>query len=912
MRCSKCGRENSGQRPTCSFCGTLLAGSAPAPVQPVPRFLPAGQHQPVSVFHLCPRCSNPVPEKVLTCDRCHWNLQKPFKPPSGVSCGSCLGSLLLRLAAFGVASGVSFGVGWLATWLGLGGLAANLATGLVSTLLSLAPSVIQWIANSLRRGSALVGILLIAALFTGAPNVPAQAQAYQPHDILQEFIQRAGVEARTWQPSDDPAPSEMVYFAASDNQPDSTNAAQVAYLQDVYGATGGDVWVQSVIESLDQECSASTLSFHDLHAYAVHCDLPDNIQAEMILWGMGPWGAAAFDFIAQDPDYPARDLAEVLYTVMEEMVGEIDQPMEPPAQEEAAQPGSSLLSDEQRTGMAVGVLTDLARQIGGEEPIVIRLGETDVPSSREKTIFVCDSQAIQNEDQEYLCSTFYPGRSFDGDLAQIRRVNGALYHLYYILERSDSPASMKTMFAIIVYAPDRALLEKMLYMDGDYQFHGMPANLSEGNSANIRWYSEPWLFILDIANNPATPIAFDQEHELFYELTRLAGFYSSPPAQENEPVVPPDSMEELWLPLEGAGAMIPAATLPALAVTGLALLIDLARLARGKPGAPAQVSAEVAAAQQELARRGYVYDPATRTFQAANVPSPVDGSPVSPQQAAHEQRMLDQGYVYDPVNGGFVPRDWQNQRQQRRDAFNENLEQKRDAEMNRLREEKERARQEAIRQQRAKVEKLEAEAQANQVKPIFTCEPSAEAGYAGGWDAKDKKREVSKGVGAEVTLVDSEYYDAEDVEGKTNLGGQEVAYKGDVQAGKFQAGVGAGYDKKSGKYSAGVFAEGSSVQLTGEGVVGDENFGTTGDIQIDVAKFDGFAGYRDGSVGASAGASLVSLEGGAGVNVAGLNVGVRGGISVGFELGFTVGKTTEIKLGPFKVGLSFGAAKASS
>jgi hypothetical protein len=44
------------------------------------------------------------------------------------------------------------------------------------------------------------------------------------------------------------------------------------------------------------------------------------------------------------------------------------------------------------------------------------------------------------------------------------------------------------------------------------------------------------------------------------------------------------------------------------------------------------------------------------------------------------------------------------------------------------------------------------------------------------------------------------------------------------------------------------------------------------------------------------------------MNIAGANVGVTAGLSVGFEVGIKVGPTTEVDLGPFKIGLHIGKA----
>ena len=46
-----------------------------------------------------------------------------------------------------------------------------------------------------------------------------------------------------------------------------------------------------------------------------------------------------------------------------------------------------------------------------------------------------------------------------------------------------------------------------------------------------------------------------------------------------------------------------------------------------------------------------------------------------------------------------------------------------------------------------------------------------------------------------------------------------------------------------------------------------------------------------------------------GVNVAGVNVGVKGEIGLKAELGFKIGKETEIKLPFITIGFSFGGAK---
>ena len=92
-------------------------------------------------------------------------------------------------------------------------------------------------------------------------------------------------------------------------------------------------------------------------------------------------------------------------------------------------------------------------------------------------------------------------------------------------------------------------------------------------------------------------------------------------------------------------------------------------------------------------------------------------------------------------------------------------------------------------------------------------------------------------------------------------------------------------------------------------MVGDQNLGWTGGVDVKVLQAKAFAGYYDGSVGAEAGINLASIKGETGVNIAGANVGVNAEIGFKLELGLSVGKNTKVKLGPISFGISFGGAK---
>jgi WXG100 family type VII secretion target len=122
--------------------------------------------------------------------------------------------------------------------------------------------------------------------------------------------------------------------------------------------------------------------------------------------------------------------------------------------------------------------------------------------------------------------------------------------------------------------------------------------------------------------------------------------------------------------------------------------------------------------------------------------------------------------------------------------------------------------------------------------------------------------------------------------------------------------AGIGLKKVDGKWLLGGAAEVYAARAKVEGtMVGDQDLGWTGGVDVKVLQGKAFAGYYDGSVGAEAGVNLASIKGETGVNIAGANVGVNAEIGFKLELGLTVGKNTKVKLGPISFGISFGGAK---
>jgi len=141
----------------------------------------------------------------------------------------------------------------------------------------------------------------------------------------------------------------------------------------------------------------------------------------------------------------------------------------------------------------------------------------------------------------------------------------------------------------------------------------------------------------------------------------------------------------------------------------------------------------------------------------------------------------------------------------------------------------------------------------------------------------------------------------------TTLGGVPANLTASAALLTASAGLGVGLDAHGKPFIGGeaevTLAEGD---ITGE--LGDKNFGVAASGQIEVGNADAFVGYKDGKVGAEIGVDLVKVEGTAGLNVAGANVGVTAGVGIGFKLGFNIGKSTKIELGPFELGLSIGEA----
>jgi WXG100 family type VII secretion target len=165
------------------------------------------------------------------------------------------------------------------------------------------------------------------------------------------------------------------------------------------------------------------------------------------------------------------------------------------------------------------------------------------------------------------------------------------------------------------------------------------------------------------------------------------------------------------------------------------------------------------------------------------------------------------------------------------------------------------------------------------------------------------------GISINQKLVDGEYYDYDNVKKDIKIAGVDVGdYTYDAKVGTAEAGIGIEVDE-DGELSAGGYFSASAGEVSADAVLGNEDFGGSVSGKVAGPSVEGFIGLKDGSVGGEIGGTLISAEGSAGVNIAGANVGVSGGVMLGAKFGFKVGKKTEVKLGLFKLGLILGKAK---
>lgn len=108
--------------------------------------------------------------------------------------------------------------------------------------------------------------------------------------------------------------------------------------------------------------------------------------------------------------------------------------------------------------------------------------------------------------------------------------------------------------------------------------------------------------------------------------------------------------------------------------------------------------------------------------------------------------------------------------------------------------------------------------------------------------------------------------------------------------------------------NAGGYVEGSAYEGSAHILQGTTDLGHVVGGKVTALEGEAFAGIRNNSLGAKAGINIVSVELKNGVNILGLNIGIKAEAGLKAEVGASIGSETELALGPFTFGLVIGKA----
>ncbi|HEX4202612.1 MAG TPA: hypothetical protein VHZ51_00100 [Ktedonobacteraceae bacterium] len=116
---------------------------------------------------------------------------------------------------------------------------------------------------------------------------------------------------------------------------------------------------------------------------------------------------------------------------------------------------------------------------------------------------------------------------------------------------------------------------------------------------------------------------------------------------------------------------------------------------------------------------------------------------------------------------------------------------------------------------------------------------------------------------------------------------------------------GANFGQGKDGFNAGIGGGADLFSITNQAVLGSQQLGLAGSGNVMGPEVHGQLGIRNSSIGADIGGSLISATGSAGVDIAGQNIGVNATVGLKAELGFEIGKHTEIKLPFVSIGFNF-------
>lgn len=685
MKCTCCNRENPDDTQVCQYCGTALMSGKMPRKEEISRLPPGTEYPADLIFQLCPRCGHPAPDSAAVCPHCRWTLRKPFKAPSNFTCGSCLWTVIIRFFGFLLASGISFVVGVFSASMGLGYWMSTMLTGLVSTMLSLAPSIIGWLFRSARRAFMLVLVFILFAFAVAGSLTPVYAQAEISEQAIYQLAYNFGMEVN--QPEkDDVHAGYWANIKARGSNYSYTHTVGVVDVSARYGKNGGEIWVQDM-KSEWAGCALTEENFYGLSAYSFLCRDSSGYM-EGFFWGMDNWGLATVNYM-EDLEIPSAELADDLYYIMLNLTGSsAKQPptITPTVTKPAAQPANpqsqgGAWTQEDINQMSIGVLEDFAREKGWP----IRPRCTQFPCESEPglpgvTIF----EATNHE----LVTRLLSGTTGDPKMKDIiLSGQGSLYRVSNSIEYDERQRPVY-MFVQVLYLPNAKYLEEhfvsvrnsnldayyvdsrqVVLQDEDINFHGINAfywrqavhittnpNLGTkesypDRSETFAWIQYPWYFSIsghqqqNIGKPHTTDIPlFDSktDPEILYLLAAQAGMFN-PPSAQPAPAQPvpeqPDSAPAQ--PSENIPPVISEDDLSDLSEDEL-----LGLLSALGPAAllPALGVAGITTLLDLLRRRS--------ELPPGMVKSPIFGyGPVTPEAAAYQRKLLAQGYRYDPKTG---------------------------------------------------------------------------------------------------------------------------------------------------------------------------------------------------------------------------------------------------------------------
>lgn len=188
--------------------------------------------------------------------------------------------------------------------------------------------------------------------------------------------------------------------------------------------------------------------------------------------------------------------------------------------------------------------------------------------------------------------------------------------------------------------------------------------------------------------------------------------------------------------------------------------------------------------------------------------------------------------------------------------------------------------------------------------PMGDSSTAGDKGPNFGWqiDREDGKSSLTYGISASLFSQNKEQRSG-------SIFGAPVTNIESLDIGNGSLGAGIQPGNKKGQIFVGI--QGGATLLDAEmgQRIGSKDLGLVYTDETKVLDAEGFVGVHNDSIGADAGIDFVSDTVNGGVDIGGVNLGLDATIGIKAELGFQIGKKTEIKLPFVSFGIDFGNAK---